>query len=156
MTQPEINAAIEKIRSCEATIDDIGAAINAVDYLYARCKETKAALEEAMEEHVKATGQPIIIGEWMWAMKTPKTTKEIDKTHLATVEQLLEFGGPASVAQGLGSDPWKHGTIREMEGMDDETFNKLFEVTYPPTLERGKTPKKLTKINTKFITNKGT
>lgn len=149
METTELRQTIESIAAGELNADSIAEVVMFVANKRAYWKEVDEALEAAMFDHIKATGEPITIGETLYKIGTPKQTK--CRSNAEALRTILELGGPDAVELCLGSNAWKYGTVEKMDGMDEETFSRLFEVTYPEKLVEGKPTKKLMKLNTNFI-----
>ena len=145
----DLQQTIEQISAGELNADSIAEVVMFVANKRAYWKEAEEALEAAMFDHIKATGEPILIGETLYKIGTPKQTK--CRNNAEALRTILELGGPEAVEQCLGSNAWKYGTVEKLECMDAMTFARLFEVTYPEKLQEGKPTKKLMKLNTNFI-----
>lgn len=112
-------------------------------------RDIKAQWEAKMVDHIQRSG-PVVHGDWIYTVKTPPVTKCVDVP--GAVEALLvtcqgDFG---TFCEHLSSNALKHGAARKT--LPQDVFDRLFVTTRAPELDRAEaTPRRLQKINTKFI-----
>jgi hypothetical protein len=136
----------------ESSVEQIADVLFTLAGMARRIKELQADLDERMIEHIKATGQDIVIGTVRYYIGKPKTIKSRDD--LKTLETLLEISGGdlGRVVQCLSANAFKHGTVKRMlEELKaaPETFDLLFETVEREKLEEGKP--RLMKLDTQYL-----
>lgn len=148
-TEQEIIGLIARIEP-GLPAEQVAAAIDAVECNYRRAKELKVLLEQALYEHIEATGKPIVLGPVRWYVGPVRKTDCRDEGEC--LQSLIEQFGPAHVGKNfLSSGAFKHGAISKE--VDGETFARLFEVREEMELKEGKAErvKKLQKVNEDFV-----
>jgi hypothetical protein len=148
-TEADIVSLIARIEP-GMPVEQVAAAIDAVDIFIQRGKALREMLETAITEHIQATGQDLVIGtvRYYLAVKKDKKLRK-DVTPDAVLSALFDKtgGDMAAVGTVLASGWCKPGAA---EGVLGEDFLKYFEVVERESLEEGKSKKTLQKFDDRF------
>lgn len=145
----DLSQAVGNVASAAATPEYIADVMGRVDAALERAKAIKAALKEAMVEHILATGRDLVIGEVRYYAAQEKETKCVRQ--LEAVEAVFKaVGGDCEGFKAcLSSNAFLPGQCRKV--LPPDVFADLFVTTVKTKLKDGVPQKQLCSVNPKFI-----
>lgn len=145
-----LDERVAAIASPGAPLEFIAAVRDVVRAQLERAKERAKAVDEAMLEHIEATGEDIVIGDVRYYAAHPKDIDCPDKE--ATAVAVLEAvgGDMRRFGECLSSDAFKPGACRKV--LAPEVFDRCFVTTVRDKLAEGKpAAKRLVAADTRFL-----
>jgi hypothetical protein len=143
----DLSQAVGNIASAAATPEYIADVMGRVEAALERAKAIKAALKEAVIQHILATGRDLTIGDIRWYVREKKKERCLDVRR--TIDRLLVVtGGDMDAVCGvMVAQPFKFAAARKL--LPD--YDELFETTTEPELCDGVPKKELCSVDTRFI-----
>lgn len=146
----DLSAEVSSL-TIDATPEEFASKLDKLKFFEERIKAIRKALEAAIFDHCKATGDRIKIGPIEYYVGPDKVTKLRKEKAGELLELCINLAGgnhQEAALTYLASSPFKYGEFKKQAG--DDAFNQFFEVTYEDKLEKTG-EKKLKQINTDFI-----